>query len=133
MVATKVETYQRPVSETSHYIWPPKNTNNEPLLGKIKQPTNTHKNNSIWIGSDWENKSINTSSSPKQLNKRFTNLVDSCSMEQVVLFSFLVTMTVPAGYKTDQEKDTQLEMSYFRRTEQKPQRINGKICLWKNN
>ena len=86
MVASKVETYQKPVIFASSYR-PPKNTNNELIFEEIKRLA------SMWIGGDfnlpdidWEVKSINNYQYPKQLNERFIDLIDSCSMEQLVNF-----------------------------------------------
>ena len=52
-----------------------------------------HRNNSMWVSGnfnlldiDWEVKSMNNQQYPKQLNERFIDLIDSCSMEQVVNF-----------------------------------------------
>ena len=92
MVAIKVETYQKPVIFTYCYR-PPKNTNNELLFEEIKRLASMHRKNRMCIGGDfnfpdidWEVKSINNYQYPKQLNKSFIDLIDSCSMEQVVNF-----------------------------------------------
>ena len=92
MTATKVETYQKPVIFASCYR-PPKNTNNELLFEEIKRLASMYRKNPMWIGGDlnlpdkdWEVKSINNYQYPKQLNERFVDLTDSCSMEQVVNF-----------------------------------------------
>ena len=52
-----------------------------------------HRKNPMWIGEDfnlpdidWEVKSINNYQYPKQLNERFIDLIDSCSIEQLVNF-----------------------------------------------
>ena len=92
MVAIKVEAYQKLVVFASCYR-PPKNTNNELLFEEIERLTSMQMKNLIWIGRDfnlpdidWEVKSINNYQYPKQLNERFIDLIDSCSMEQVVNF-----------------------------------------------
>ena len=84
MVAIKVETYQKPVIFASCYR-PPKNTNNELLLSEIMQLTSMQRINPIWIGGDfnlpnidWEVKSIHNYQYPKQINKIFIDLIDSC-------------------------------------------------------
>ena len=92
MVAIKVETYQKPVIFASCYR-PPVNGNGELLFEEIKRLTSIQRKDPIWIGRgfnlpdiDWEVKSINNYQYPKQLNEIFIDLVDSCSMEQVVNF-----------------------------------------------
>ena len=72
---------------------PPKNTNNEQLSEEIKQLTSMQRKNPIWIGGDfnlsdidWEVKSINNYQYLRQITERFIDLIDSCSMEQVVNF-----------------------------------------------
>ena len=72
---------------------PPKNTNNELLFEEIKRLASRHRKNPMWIVGDsnfpdigWEVKSINNYQYPKQINERFIDLIDSCSMEQVVNF-----------------------------------------------
>ena len=92
MVVIKVETYQKPVIFASCYR-PPKNTNNELFFEEIKRLASMHRKNPMWIGEDfnlpdidWEVKSINNYQYPKQLNERFIDLIDSCSMEQLVNF-----------------------------------------------
>ena len=136
--------YQKPAIFASCYR-PPKNTNNEVLFEEIKQPTSMQRKNLIWIGGDfslqdidWEVKSINNYQYLKQLNERFIDLIDSCSMEQEVNFptrnqnilELLITYRPPfinkcisvplfddpirsnlPGCKTDKEKDSQLEKS----------------------
>ena len=91
MLAIRMETYQKLVTFASCYR-PHKNTNNELLFEEIKRLTNTQRKNPIWIvgdfnlpNIDWEVKFINNYQYQKQLNQRF-DLIDSCSMEQVVNF-----------------------------------------------
>ena len=92
MVAVKVEAYQKLVIFASCYRTP-KNINNELLFEEIERLTSMQMNNLIWIGRDFnlpdidrEVKSINNYQYPNQLNERFIDLIDSCSMEQVVNF-----------------------------------------------
>ena len=92
MVVIKVETYQKPVIFASSYR-PPKNTNNELIFEEIKRLASMRRKNPMWIGRvfnlpdiNWEVKSINNYQYPKQLNERFIDLIDSCSMEQLVNF-----------------------------------------------
>ena len=92
MVAIKVETYQKPVLFASCYR-PPKSTNNELLFEEIKRLTSMQRKNSIWIDRDfklpdidWEVKSISNQQYLKQLNERFIDLIDGCSMGQAVNF-----------------------------------------------
>ena len=92
MVAIKVETYQKPVLFASCYR-PPKSTNNELLFEDIKRLTSMQRKNPIWIDGDfklldidWEVKSISNQQYLKQLNERFIDLIDGCSMGQAVNF-----------------------------------------------
>ena len=92
IVSIKVETYQKPVIFASCYR-PPKNNNIELFFEEIKRLTSMQRKNSVWIDGyfnlpdiDWKVKSINNYQYPKQLNERFIDLIDSCSMEQVVNF-----------------------------------------------
>ena len=85
MVATKVETHQKPVIFVSCYR-PPKNTNNELLFEEIKWLTSMQRKNPMWIGEDFnlpgieqEVKSINKYQYPKQLNERFIDLIAAWS------------------------------------------------------
>ena len=92
MVVIKVETYQKPVIFASCYR-PHNNTNNELNFEEIKRLASMHRKNPMWICGDfnlpdidWQVKSINNYQYPKQLNKRRINLIDSCTMEQLVNF-----------------------------------------------
>ena len=92
MVVIKVEAYQKPVIFASCYR-SPKNTKNELIFEEIKRLASMHRKNPTWICGDsnlpdidWEVKSINNYQYTKQLNERFIDLIDSCSMEQLVNF-----------------------------------------------
>ena len=88
MVVIKVETYQKPVIFACCYR-PPKNTNNKLIFEEIKRLASMHRKNPMRIGRDFNFPDIDWEVNyqyPKQLNERFIDLIDSCSMEQLVNF-----------------------------------------------